>query len=311
MQRKLAALGVGFLDTLPRAVQDRVRALQDLQAQHDELLQQFKAERTALEAKYTRLYAPIFSRRGEIITGKAGSKTELMGAATGEERGVPDFWSHAMRNHEALKDAITERDAEALSYLDDVRVGKLGGGDEGFFLTFHFSQNPFFSNKILQKTYVMVDEDESILDEARGTDIEWKKGMDLTTKVMKRKAKKACPSRKAQIKVEKVPSFFHFFSPPDVPEDEDELDEEEAEELQDAMEADFEMGLVFRYKIVPHAVDWFTGDAVDEEDWEDENDEPEDSTEAGKGEETTDVAQGFMAKGANSENTDPPECKQS
>lgn len=110
MQRKLAALGVGFLDTLPRAVQDRVRALQDLQvccvnvcvlrhtsymltfvwpnatyglwrcqqAQHDELLQQFKAERTALEAKYTRLYAPIFSRRGEIITGKAGSKTELM-----------------------------------------------------------------------------------------------------------------------------------------------------------------------------------------------------------------------------------------
>ena len=48
------------------------------QAQHDELLQQFKAERTALEAKYTRLYAPIFSRRGEIITGKAGSKTELM-----------------------------------------------------------------------------------------------------------------------------------------------------------------------------------------------------------------------------------------
>merc|ERR1712032_1363103 len=266
MQRKLAALGVGFLDTLPRAVQDRVRALQDLQAQHDELLQQFKAERTALEAKYTRLYAPIFSRRGEIITGKAGSKTELMGAATGEERGVPDFWSHAMRNHEALKDAITERDAEALSYLDDVRVGKLGGGDEGFF---------------------------------------------LTTKVMKRKAKKACPSRKAQIKVEKVPSFFHFFSPPDVPEDEDELDEEEAEELQDAMEADFEMGLVFRYKIVPHAVDWFTGDAVDEEDWEDENDEPEDSTEAGKGEETTDVAQGFTAKAANSENTDPPECKQS
>ena len=31
-----------------------------------------------VEAKYTRLYAPIFSRRGEIITGKAGSKTELM-----------------------------------------------------------------------------------------------------------------------------------------------------------------------------------------------------------------------------------------
>ena len=58
-----------------------------------------------------------------------------------------------MRNHEALKDAITERDAEALSYLDDVRVGKLGGGDEGFFLTFHFSQNPFFSNKVRLRQY--------------------------------------------------------------------------------------------------------------------------------------------------------------
>ena len=36
-------------------------------------------------------------------------------------------------------------------------------------------------------------------------------------------------------------SFFNFFSPPDVPGEDDEIDEEEMEELQAVIEADYEV----------------------------------------------------------------------
>lgn len=46
---------------------------------------------------------------------------------------------------------MTERDAEVLSYLADVRVASLTGEEAGSFkLTFSFRDNPFFTNKVSQ-----------------------------------------------------------------------------------------------------------------------------------------------------------------
>ena len=60
---------------------------------------------------------------------------------------------------------------------------------------------------------------------------------------MKKKAKKgAKPGTKPQTKLEPVASFFNFFSPPEVPEDGADLDEEELAELQDVLERDYEIG---------------------------------------------------------------------
>eukprot|EP00955_Chlamydomonas_euryale_P026817 282601-Chlamydomonas_euryale.AAC.1 len=57
--------------------------------------------------------------------------------------------------------------------------------------------------------------------------------------VMKKKPKKK--DGKPQIKMEKVESFFNFFSPPEVPEEDDDVDEETMEELQAIIEADYEV----------------------------------------------------------------------
>lgn len=63
-----------------------------------------------------------------------------------------------------------------------------------------------------------------------------------------------------------------------IPEDGEELEEEEMEQLQEVMEADYEIGSVIKEKLIPHAVHWFTGEALQEleDDDDDEDDDDED-----------------------------------
>jgi len=68
----------------------------------------------------------------------------------------------------------------------------------------------------LVKTYIMLAEEEGVLEKAEGTKIDWKTGKDVTVKIMKKKPKKGGKDAKPQTKTEKIESFFNFFSPPDV-----------------------------------------------------------------------------------------------
>ena len=60
-----------------------------------------------------------------------------------------------------------------------------------------------------------------------------------------------------------VESFFNFFSPPSIPEDTDDLTEDELGELRGRLECDYEVGDLFKTKIIPAAVYWFTGKALE------------------------------------------------
>jgi hypothetical protein len=62
-----------------------------------------------------------------------------------------------MTNHEMVGELVTERDAEVLAHLTDVRVSSLTGDDAGSFkLTFAFSANPYFSNKVRPRVWLVV-----------------------------------------------------------------------------------------------------------------------------------------------------------
>ena len=150
-------------------------------------------------------------------------------------------------------------------------------GKEGFKLKFFFEENPYFDNEVLEKTYVMKADEDDVLEEAVGTEIAWKKGKNVTVKVMKKKVKKKGKESGPPItKTVKEDSFFNFFDPPDVAAleelDEDE-DEEAIEQLQDLIEEDYEMGCCFKDEIIPHAVRWYTGEAYGSEDEDESGDE--------------------------------------
>ncbi|MEE6509042.1 hypothetical protein FKM82_023903 [Ascaphus truei] len=66
-------------------------------------------------------------------------------------------------------------------------------------------------------------------------------------------------------------SFFNFFSPVKVSGDGEELDED----TEYCLAADFELGHLFRERIVPRAVLYFTGEAIEDEDSFEEGEEIE------------------------------------
>lgn len=79
-------------------------------------------------------------------------------------------------------------------------------------------------------------------------------------------------------------SFFNFFSPPQPPTDDDDT---VATDIEERLELDYQLGEDIKEKLIPRAIDWFTGEALqfeelgddmepDDFDDEDEDDEDED-----------------------------------
>lgn len=103
-----------------------------------------------------------------------------------ETSAIPEFWLTALRNHPALSEMITDRDADALKALVDVTISYLPSQDKqpGFKILFHFAENDFFKNSVLEKTYLYQEEvgyeGDFVYDRAIGTTIEWKEDKDLT-----------------------------------------------------------------------------------------------------------------------------------
>ena len=76
-------------------------------------------------------------------------------------------------------------------------------------------------------------------------------------------------------------SFFNFFSPPNAPSEED---DDAASDIEERLELDYQLGEDIKEKLIPRAIDWFTGEALQYEnledfedgEFEDEDDEDED-----------------------------------
>lgn len=327
IQAKLAKLGLDqtpdeFVAGLPAPVKRRVEHLQSLQTKHDELEAQFRKERAELEAKYETLYAPLYVERSEVIVG-AKEVPPKEGEAAGEDiKGVPEFWSTVLLKCDVTCDMIKDKDIDVLKYLRDVQAEDMveDGNDRGFKLKFLFDKNPYFKNECLEKTYFMLPEDDGVLEKAEGTKIEWEAGKDVTVKVMKKKPnKKGKADAKPQMKTEKIESFFNFFDPPQVPGEDEEVDEDTMEELQSIIEADYEVGATIREKLIPRGVAWYTGEAIEDEGGfpffpDDEDDEDGEGEGEGEDDDEGDDEEHHAAGGPEGQGAagqqQPPECKQ-
>jgi nucleosome assembly protein 1-like 1 len=212
-------------------------------------------EIAAIKAKYAAQKSPIFAKRLAFVSGaeeptkedvpedteveKEALKTAAPAAlpAGGDAKGVPGFWLQALQNFGQLQEvasgwcSIQERDQPALAYLTDVRVSK--DDAKGFQVEFEFRENPYFTNKVLSKTYHLSASDEPGLGDdqdfshSEGTRPEWKAKQDLTVKSVQKKVKnRRKGGHTVQTVQENCESFFQFFNTLSLPEDE-ELDEEE------------------------------------------------------------------------------------
>jgi len=254
---------------LPLAVRERVERLEQLQELTDNLQKEFEQKLKALRQEYEGKFAPQYRERSIVVKGEAGA----------EEPGVPGFWLQAFQNNVMLAEEIQKHDEPVLAYLLDVKTStQLSGGKKGFQLAFVFDDNPYFDDHLLTKTYLMDPEDEDeCLERAAGCTINWKEGMDVTVKTVQKKQKKKGKTRTVKVE-EPTDSFFQFFDPPGPPEEE--MEEEDLEQLQEELEHDYEIGCLIKDKLVPRAVAWFTGMAIDpDEDYDEDDEDDEDDEE--------------------------------
>lgn len=264
---------------LPENVRNRVESLKALNSQRDELYENYLVERAALENKYSFQTRQLYEDRFKVITGTMNNTTKPQ-ASDGDgdvEKspedsiiGIPQFWVCAMGHMETVAELVTESDVDCLEFLTDVQCEDFPDG-KGFTLKFFFQkeQNTYFSNEVLTKTYEIPNlllEGEPILQNVTGSVINWLPGKSLTYKTVQKKqrSKKKPNAIRTITKRERVDSFFHFFNPPKMPSMED-LQEEVADAIEEAFDHDYDVAQAFRCHLIPRAVLWFTGEALDEE----------------------------------------------
>ncbi|XP_060892481.1 nucleosome assembly protein 1-like 4a isoform X6 [Labrus mixtus] len=333
-----------FLESmLPKVVKRRVHALKKLQVQCANIEAKFYEEVHELERKYAALYQPLFEKRRDIVTGtveptdeecewhsdreeeeelaeevkeKAAIEDSKKEEATPQEdpKGIPEFWLTIFKSVDMLSDMLQEHDEPILKHLKDIQVKFSEPGQPmSFTLEFHFEPNGYFNNAVLTKVYKMKSEPDAtdpfsfegpeIID-CEGCQIDWHKGKDVTVKTIKKKQKhKGRGTVRTVTKQVPNDSFFNFFNPIKVSPD-GEMDED----CEFTLATDFEIGHFFRERIIPRAVLYFTGEALeDDESFEEEELEEGDEEEQDEDGDDDDDEGDFDPK---KEQPQPAECKQ-
>ncbi|KAM7217861.1 nucleosome assembly protein [Rhypophila decipiens] len=329
----------GYIESLPAEVKRRVQGLKGIQKEHSKLEAEFQEEVLQLEKKYFAKFTPLYEQRSAIVNGatepsddqiKAGEESddednEGEGAAVKEEKteepkekvaGIPEFWLSAMKNQISLAEMITDRDEGALKHLTDIRMQYLD--KPGFRLIFEFEENPYFTNKTITKTYFYQNESgyggDFIYDHAEGDKIDWKDGQDLTVRVEQKKQRNKT-TKQTRIVKKTVPteSFFNFFSPPKAPTEDD---DDAASDIEERLELDYQLGEDIKEKLIPRAIDWFTGEAlafeeIDEEDLEGYDDEDDDDDDISDDQDDEDESEDDDDEDGSKPKQEAAECKQS
>lgn len=337
---------LSYYQNLAAPIKRRVKALKKLQFETIKLESDFYKELNELEVKYAAKYQPHFERRRDVLNGevepndedcnwpsdeedvenvaKDVNKIQLEGDKQEEvvetKNGIPDFWLTIFRNVQILDEMIEEHDVPILKTLRDVTFAFNTTEDEpGFTLFFHFAPNEFFTDSVLTKQYFVKFDPMSTdpfsfegpeIVKAKGCEIHWKSNKNVTVKMMKKVQKhKGRGEKRTVTKAVKTDSFFNFFDPPS-----ESLDNPDTEDLdpdtEQLLQSDFEIGQFLRERVVPRAVLFFTGEALEEDDdygEEEEEGEEEDFDEDDEKETTNIVKHGGKGKHAAEGN---PECKQ-
>merc|ERR1711962_226698 len=291
----------GYVKSLPKVVQRRIKALKKPQA-----------EMCNVECKFQALYQPLYDRRRDVLTGitepsdedcewpsddedddevTVNGEVEKKDAEKDDDEeeekpdGIPSFWLTVLKNVDMTAELVQEHDEPILEKMKDITITFSKADPMAFTLNFHFAANEYFTNAVLTKEYIMrstPEEDDPLSFEGpeivkcKGCKIDWAKGKNLTVKQVKKTQKKqgAGGGQKRTItKTVKNESFFNFFSPPESAEGDEEVDEV----TEAVLAQDYETGHFFRDRVIPRAVLYFTGEAHDDEsdDEEGEDDEGE------------------------------------
>ncbi|KAL6212365.1 hypothetical protein ACLB2K_017585 [Fragaria x ananassa] len=255
-----------------------------LEEKHDAFKAKFDKDRASIEAEYCQSCQPLYVERYNIINGETyednidheaegesmdhetdetSSDSEEEKALLAYEKEVPNFWLYALQNNDYIDDEITYRDELALEFLKDIKCSPIDCF-KGFKLDFYFRANPFFENSVLTKTYFMSDEDRSIVKDITGTKIKWYPTRCLTQIPIRKTPETGSEFERSIATFEDYDSFFSFFNA---------LEVDDIDKRIEQMQHDFTIGSIIRHQIIPQAVSWLTGEAIEKDVCSDDEDQ--------------------------------------
>ncbi|KAH9985296.1 hypothetical protein BJV77DRAFT_1062025 [Russula vinacea] len=307
VQGRLAGLlgkSSGYIESLPDGAKKTIEALKGVQVKQNELQNQYKRECLELEKKYLELTKPLYARRRALIHATDEPSTEELEAGAAQ----------------SAKDDADENPLAVPSSTIPAAVPE-------FWLT-------ALRNHV-GLSELITDRDASALKHLTDLRIEYlpssepKPGFKLIFEFSQTNISKMTCSRNTNRtrlvrKAHPTESFFNFFSPPA-----GEIGEEELDELEEKLEIDYQIGEDIKEKVIPRAIDYFTGKALeydmlseDEDDYDDEDDDDDDDDDVDEldvddsDEEVPPTRRGARAGGRGGRggppaaNVNPEECKQ-
>ncbi|KAL0101505.1 hypothetical protein PUN28_018969 [Cardiocondyla obscurior] len=340
--------GIEQMQSLPASVKRRIKALKQLQLVTTNIEAKFYEEVHALECEYYKMCAPLYQKRGDIITGvveptdeecvwdsededdglsnsmkekvKIAETAEAKNEVTESEedtKGIPDFWLTIFKNVSTLSEMVQEHDEPILKHLQDIKVRFLPANPMGFILEFYFTPNEYFSNSVLTKEYIMKCMPEKNdpfsfegpeIYKCKGCVIDWKKGKNVTIKTIKKNQKHK--SRGSMRTVTKTVQNDSFFNFFSPPIVPEDSEAEMDEETQALITSDFELGHYIRERIVPRAVLYYTGEGLEDEDDDYEDEEEGDDDDEDEEDEEEEASSTVNAPSGGKQGEDQNECKQ-
>uniref|UniRef100_A0A8C6RTK3 Nucleosome assembly protein 1-like 1 n=1 Tax=Nannospalax galili TaxID=1026970 RepID=A0A8C6RTK3_NANGA len=285
------------------ALQERLDGLVDTSTGYIESLPRmlsktFQVKCAQIEAKFYE--EPLFNKRFEIINAiyepteeecdwkpdeedevseELKEKAKIEDKKKDEEKedpkGIPEFWLTVFKNVDLLSDMVQKHDEPILKHLKDIKVKFSDAGQPmSFILEFHFEPNDYFTNEVLTKTYRMRSEPDDSdpfsfngpeIMGCTGCQIDWKKGKNVTLKIIKKQKHKGHGTVRTVTKMVSNDSFFNFFAPPEA-----------------ILAAGFEIGHFLPERIIPRSVLYFNGEATEDGDDGDYDEESEEVDEEGE-----------------------------
>lgn len=279
-------------------IKQKLIKMKELVVKRIQLEREFRVEQNKLEAKYEKLYAPLYEERSGIINGeKTINFDEVKDALKGvtvenpevKEAGVPEYWLTCLKNSSQFGEVISAKDEKVLKHLKDISLEYNENGN--FSLFFKFSDNEFFTGNTLFRNFIL--DDKQNIKKIESSKIEWtseENNPTIAKKKKKLKSKNKPSEVKTVVKVEEVESFFNFFKDFSATddcckdgqhqhrkkskgeEDEDDMDEN------DFIEEEYEKGIFIKDELIPYSLEYYL-DLVDEEDIDDDDFDEEDEEE--------------------------------
>jgi len=212
------------------------------------------------------------------------------------EDSVPGFWQQVFMNCNEEWQVIEEWDEEVIKHLMDIKFENISDDKMSFKLTFEFEKNDFFENEKITTTYKAEranqwTEDLEVM-KLDCDEIKWKEGKNVIFETVTIKKKKGRKGKPVSTTVQrKRASFFRWFFrmiEPDMElsDEENEDDEDDESDYSDEEEEDatgmrmhevYDVAVEIRDSVIPHAIRYYTGEAIEEDDAEFEGDSDADS----------------------------------